>query len=297
MAHRSKPSGSVSMLFCSAFAWVLAGILPACPAMAANEKSADKAIPRIQEVEIGNTKPVNLRPVEAHFQTPGLIKAVAVKKGDVVKTGQVLMTLDDAVELAELEVRTKDANDAKVQASIVNAEAKQLKFNRIKGIHDSGAQNDAEFDEAKAELRLAEISIVSEKQDLEVKKSRVKQQQVKIDQLTLRCPVDGVILSVDAYAGEMGDPTKSAVKIVDNTRLVVVVDLPTAVSLTLKIGQTLRVSYDRKTWKEATVSYLAPMANAGAGMQTVHLDLSNPEGQVSGLLVVVELPEAQVAKN
>ena len=296
MARWSMFFNSVSRRFVQAsVALALAGLVPASRSSQAEEKAAAKLQP-VRNLEVGNTKPVNLRPLEAHFQTPGLIKRVYVKKGDAVKAGQLLMALDDATELAELEVRTKDANDAKVKAAEVNALAKQAKFKRIKALHDdNSAQNDAEFEEVTAEKDLAVLQIASEKQDLEVKKSRVAQQKVKIGQLSLLSPMDGIVQSVDMYAGEMGDPTKAAVKIVNNNPLVIMVDLPTATSLQMKVGQPIRVSYDKNDWKQAKVSYLAPMANAGAGMQTVHLDLSNIEGQVSGLQIYVELPEAQLA--
>jgi hypothetical protein len=99
------------------------------------------------------------------------------------------------------------------------------------------------------------------------------------------------VQSVDAHVGEMLDPAKPPViSIVENNPLVVELNLPTAMSQLLKPGQELQVSYDQKTWRNAKVNYLAPMADSSAFMQAVHLNLENPEGKSSGLKIFVQLP-------
>src|SRR5205807_10043726 len=112
--------------------------------------------------------------------------------------------------------------------------------------------------------------------DLLVKEGKVKKQKDIIERMKLRSPMSGIVQSVDARPGEMVDPNKPPViTIVNNDPLVVEVNLPTAVSLRLKADQPMRVSYDKRDWKEANVSYLAPMADAASGFQTVHLALTN----------------------
>ena len=44
----------------------------------------------------------------------------------------------------------------------------------------------------------------------------------------------------------------------------IVIGRPLA-SLKMKMGDKMRVSYDKKTWKDATISMLAPKAEAGSG--------------------------------
>lgn len=252
--------------------------------------------PSEKNLEVGITKPADEKPVELRFKGAGLIKSVAVKKGDAVKADQVLMAQDDIDEQAELEIRKKDATDIRIKAAEVSADAKWAEFKRVKNIHDADGKNDAEFEKAQAEAKLADLNIVQEKQDLEVKKAKVEQQQKIVNRMTLHSPTDGIVQAVEAHVGEMVDPSKPAVvTIVNNNPLIVEVNLPTAQSLKLKIDQPMRVSYDRKNWKEARVSYLAPMADAASGMQTINLKLPNPENQVSGLQIYVELPDTLVA--
>jgi RND family efflux transporter MFP subunit len=294
MVHRSSAFKSHPILRAA----ILAAITLGCTAMVfGDEQPAVKGATR--SYEIGNTKPIDGKPRELKFKMAGLIKSVDVKEGDTVKAGQVLMTEDDSEELAELDILTKDANGARVEAAQANLEGKTKKLARIEKIHNDNGGNDAELDEAKTDAKIAELSIASEKQDLEVKRAKIVKQKGIIERMKLRCPsdMDGIVQSVELHDGEMGDPTKPALRLVNNSSLIIEVTLPTQLSLQMKIGQPMRVSYDRKDWKDAKVSFLAPMAIAGAGRQLVHLTLPNPEGKVSGLQIYVELPESLANAN
>jgi multidrug efflux system membrane fusion protein len=243
-------------------------------------------------VETGITKPADLKPRELRFKTLGQIRSVSVKEGDAVRAGQELMTLDDAEEQNELEILQLDASKYRVEAAVIQEVAKRAEFDRIKKLKDQGSGNESEFEKAEAEWKLSQIQITQEKQDLLVKEAKVKKQQGIIDRMKLRSPIDGIVQSIDSHTGETVDPSKPAVMtIVTNNPLVVEVNLPTATSTQLTVGQPLRVSYDKKEWREAKIGYLAPMADAASGYQTVHLTLANPEGRASGLQIFVELPE------
>ena len=258
------------------------------------EKAAEKGTDRL--IEVGITLPADLKPRELRFKTLGVIKSVNVKEGDVVKAGQVLMAQDDVEEITELEIRILDATDIRIKAAEVSSKAKKAELKRIQGIHDQDAKNDAEFEKAQAEAELAELNIVQEKHDLELKKAKVNQQQKVVDHMTLHSPIDGIVQAVEAHVGEMVDPSKPpVVTIVNNTPLVVQVNFPTAVRLKLKVDQVLRVSYDKKNWMDARVSFLPPMADASSDVQMVHLSTANVEGKASGFQIFVELPDMQVA--
>lgn len=262
----------------------------------AEGKGAEKGTSRM--IETGITLPADLKPRELRFKTLGLIKTVNVKEGDEVKAGQVLMAQDDTEELAELDVRTKDATEIRIKGAEISSRAKQAELKRIKIIHDQDAHNDAEFEKAQAEAELAELNIFQEKQELEIKKAKVVQQQKVVDRMTMHSPIDGIVQAVDAHVGEMVDPSKPAVvTIVNNTPLVVEVFVPTVIRLQLKLNQMLRVSYDEKDWKEAKVSFLPPMADASSNVQKIHLTTPNAEAKASGFQIFVELPQVEVAKQ
>ena len=286
MARWKILSGSRASYFMGA---ALVVALAVCASFA-EDKRLDK------NIEVGITKPADEKPIDLRFEGLGVVKSVSIKKGDAIKIGQELMAQDEARELAELDILNKDATDLRVKAMELSARAKWSDFKRIKDIHDKDGGNDAEFEKSEAEAKLADMTILTEKQDLEVKKARATKQQGVIDRMKLHSPIEGIVQTVDAHVGEMVDPSKPpVVTVVNNNPLIVELTLPTAMSLKLKIDQSMRVSYDKKAWKEAKVSYLAPMADAASGMQTINLKLPNPDNQISGLQIFVELPDTLVA--
>jgi RND family efflux transporter MFP subunit len=259
----------------------------------AAEQPASAQPATAQPVEVGLTKPADLKPRELQFKTIGLIKSVLVKEGDLIKEGQPLVALDDAEELAELDILKKDISNIRITAAETQATVKKFELSRLQKVAQENGGNDLEIKKAEAEAELAELNIVQEKNDLEVKRAKVTKQEIVLSRMTMNSPIAGVVLSVDSHVGEMVDPNKPAIiKIVNNDPLVVELKLATSVSQRLKVNQTLRVSYDKKDWREAKISFLSPMADDTADMQIVHLQMANPEGRASGLQVFVELPPA-----
>jgi multidrug efflux system membrane fusion protein len=113
--------------------------------------------------------------------------------------------------------------------------------------------------------------------------------------MTLLAPTDGVVKELINDIGSNIDPTKPVITVVENNPLLVEVQVPALASLQVKKGETLRVSYDKTTWKDATISFLSPQADAGSGMRMIRLELPNPNGEPSGLQVFVELPDKLLA--
>jgi len=237
---------------------------------------------------VGITLPSDGQPRELKFESQGTIKSVEVKPGDRVKAGQVLMKQDDRNEVAELKALQHDVSSVGVDEAKVQVEVHEADVKRLKAIHaDSG--NDAELEKAEAELKYSNLEILNAEQETQVKKDKIERQLAVVDMMQLRSPVDGYVLAVDSQAGEIADAQKPALKIVANDPLLVQLTLPDYQSQVLKLGRKMRVSYDRKTWVEAEVTYIAPQAD-GTGSQSVRLKLANPDSRDSGLRVYAELP-------
>jgi len=237
---------------------------------------------------VGITLPSDGQPRELKFEAQGTIKSVEVKPGDRVKAGQVLMKQDDRKEVAELKALQDDVSNVGIEEAKVQVKVHEADVKRFKALHaESG--NDAELEKAEAELEYSKLEITKAEQEKKVKEDKIERQQAVIDMMQLRSPVDGYVLAVDSQAGEIADAQKPALKIVANDPLLVQLTLPDYQSQVLKLGRKMRVTYDRKTWVEAEVTYIAPQAD-GTGSQSVRLKLANPDSRDSGLRVFAELP-------
>jgi RND family efflux transporter MFP subunit len=250
------------------------------------------AEPTSKQLLYGITLPADGKARELKFEQQGTIRDVKVKPGQPVKAGDILAQQDDRKEQAELKGLIADASEIEVQKARTAADEKTAAFKRIAKMHDEEHQgNDAEYDEAKAAKQYAIQDITAKEHDLEVKKSKVEHEKVVIDMMKLRSPVEGYVQSVDTHAGEIADPQKPVITVVANDPLQVSVDADTSISQKLKLGQSMRVSYDGKEWYTGTVSFIAPQAT-GVGLQKIWIQLPNSEQKRdSGLKVKVQVPD------
>jgi RND family efflux transporter MFP subunit len=230
------------------------------------------------------------------FPTMGVIKEVRVKEGDQIRKGDVVMKQDDAEDRAELRLLELDVNDYPIQAAEAKRRAAEAEFKAKDNLNNaSGGFSALEVERARAELDVAKVQVEASKQELKQKEAKRDKQTIRVTNMTLLAPTDGVVKELINDIGSNIDPTKPVITVVENNPLLVQVQVRALASLQVKKGEKLRVSYDMKTWKEASVSFLSPEADAGSGMRMIRLELPNPDGEPSGLQVFVELPDKLLA--
>jgi multidrug efflux pump subunit AcrA (membrane-fusion protein) len=229
------------------------------------------------------------------FPTMGVIREVRIKEGDRVKKGDILMVQDDREEKAELKLLALDCNDLPIEGAQKKADAAKVDFDLKDLMKKDGAPVLLEWTQKKAEWEIAKVQVEQAVQEKLQKEAKRDKQDTHVKNMTLVSEVDGVVQEIINDVGSNVDPTKQCLTIVKNDPLIVIVQVPAIASLQLKQGDKLRVSYDKKNWREATVDFLSPQANALSGMRKIELKLPNPEGEPSGLRAFVELPDKLLA--
>jgi multidrug efflux pump subunit AcrA (membrane-fusion protein) len=276
--------------------WAMVVSIGAVAGMAQAQGQPAGAAQQASPIIEAYTKPYKKFPV--HFKQMGKINVVKVKEGDVVKKDDVLMEQDMTQEKAELAIYKFDAeNRYPIEGAELKHKLAQLEFKAKERLYQNDKGRELEYERAKAEMDVAAVQIKQAETELEQKKLKYQQQQTVVDNMTLKADSEGVVQELLNDLGSTVDPTKPSLVIVQNNPLVVVVHLPGMGTLQLKNGEAIRVSYDRKTWMDAKVSYLSPEANAMTrqGLRTVHLELPNPDGVPAGLPVYVEVPPKVMA--
>jgi RND family efflux transporter MFP subunit len=230
------------------------------------------------------------------FVVPGIIKHVAVKEGDLVKVGEVLLSEDDRMEQKQLEALMLDAQSPNaIDAAKAEAAAKKVDYERVKRMHETKVASDQELEASRLAWEIAEIKIKQAMMESQQKKLEAGKQQIKVELMKLVSPIDGVVEKLIVGLGEAVDPQKpeGACVVVKNDPLWVEIrDLSTAQVKQLKLGQMLPVRYDdEKEWQEAKIIYFSPVADAGSDTQLVRLELPNPGNRASGMHMAVKLPQ------
>ena len=212
--------------------------------------------------------------ISPRFQ--GTVKWIGVKKGDMVKQGDVLVTLEDE----EYQARVKESAGrlAVAQANLENARSS---FQRQNDLYAKKVANEQERDEAQRALRAAEAELVAAQGSLELA-------QAYLGWCTIRAPIAGTILEKLVNPNELvtpqsfgsgNGPSTAFLAMADLTDLQVEIDLNEADTPKVKLGQKCRVSpeaYPDKFY-QGVVAEIAPEANRAKGTLQIKVQVETPD--------------------
>lgn len=255
-------------------------------------QSAPPAAPATSEMMVGGiTKPS----VHSKMALPqfGQILELPVKEGQVVKQGDVLLKQDDRQEVAALEALRLEADSTvRIVAAEADLNIKQLNLKRVEDLARGGNATATELEKAQVEAIYADAQVKIARLENEKNKREFERQRIKVEQMTLRSPIDGIVEVIDVSVGEVTDPQKPVLTIVKNDPLWVEFFLPTPQSSRLKVGQELHIRYAgaQQQWQPAKVTYKAPVAEYQSDTQKIRLEMRNAQLNDTGLQVMVRLP-------
>jgi membrane fusion protein, macrolide-specific efflux system len=241
-------------------------------------------------IEKGVTAPSSRR--ELAFPYQGIIGQVAVKKWDVVEKGQLLMKQDDRIEAKRLQGLEIAADRTLViKAKQATLDNKQVELKRKTELYKRNALSESEFLSAQLEVVIAQAEVDVSRQEQKEKIAEKELQEVRVEYMTLRSPVDGVVLDIAQKEGEVADIDKPSITILQNDPLYVdIKTLPAAAVAPLKVGQELEIRYPGEAWQTAKISFISPLADARAGTHPIQLEMTNTENRSTGLEVEVKIP-------
>lgn len=168
------------------------------PALVTLAKAGRQDVPITVQV---NGSVVSLNSVDLRPQITNTIREVHVKEGQFVKAGELLFTLDE---------RADQANLAKARAQQLKDEATQADLERqYRRNQELLAQNFISKSAADATLSQLEAQRAAVAAD----KAAVQAAQVALSYSTLRAPIAGRIGAVNVYPGSLVQPTASLLTI------------------------------------------------------------------------------------
>ena len=258
------------------------------------QPSPDAAVPDRQRSTTGITAPSEER--KLLFPNPGVIADAMVKEGDKVKSGEAVMKQDDREEVKRFEAAkiAADVERLKITAQEKDRDQKQVELARKKDLYSKKAVGLQELQEAELAVALSQANVEVAKGQAEQADAQAAVQQVRVDQMTLKSPIDGIVSQVGPGAGEFSNPQqadKPTITIVKNDPLWIEVrNLRTGEVARLKVGQSIPVRYAGETREAAAkVIFISPVADARSDTQAVRLEMPNPDGRSTGLKVDVLL--------
>ncbi len=184
----------------------------------------------------------------------GVVKAIYVKQGDVVRKGQLLMKLDDAIARQSV-AAAKEA----LQTTLTQLDYAKNIYQRQKNLWDQNIGTEVQVITAKN-------NVASLEKQLAAQQENVKVYQEQLNTANVYSEVSGVADEVTIRVGEIFSPQSAAmsgIKIVNNASLKVTGNIPENYLANVRRGSVVVVSVPdiNKTFN-STVSFVGATINA-----------------------------------
>lgn len=224
----------------------------------------------------------------------GVIASVEVERGDVIRKGQVLATLQSGVEKATMEVaRFRAQMEAGIKAKEANLVFFGKKKERIEHLHKRALAAQAEMDEAETNRLLSEMQLKEALENKQLADLEYKRGVEVVERTIIRSPVDGVVVERFLSPGEYVE-SEPIMKVAQIDPLNVEVILPAAQLNSVKVGTTATVIPEAPVngRYNAVVKVVDKVVDAASGTFGVRLELPNPRNRLpAGLKSRVIFPE------
>jgi RND family efflux transporter MFP subunit len=138
----------------------------------------------------------------------GKVAEVLIEEGMEVKQGQLLARLDDTTTRPQLDLaeRQLDAATKNLQEVEVRVAEAERNLRRTQQLRTDKLVSEQALDAAQAEFGALQARLEALKSEVRVAQSSVRVRAQDLDDLLVRAPFDGVVVSKDAQPGEMVSP-------------------------------------------------------------------------------------------
>jgi len=206
------------------------------------------------------------RLVDVTSHGPGQLVAVLVKEGERVEKGQILARMDDQ----DAKMRVK-----RIEASLISLEEEVNRANkireRLRRAFQVGAVSRQALDDAEADWTAASARQAVAQEELAAAK-------LELERTRIKAPFSGIVTEVVAHPGQWVAPPQPILKLVDDGRKLVRLQVDAADSARLAPGQTVVLSseaFPDRRWQEKVLR-IAPATEANAVQVEVSLGRNAP---------------------
>ncbi|MBI2815627.1 MAG: efflux RND transporter periplasmic adaptor subunit [Acidobacteria bacterium] len=259
---------------------------------------------RLQTVPIEIEAPgtvASFRTAQISARTMGTVQQVTVREGDTVKSGHLLIQLDER-EMTSRQSSARAALDEaaaareeavrSLAAAQAQAEIAEKTLERYRALREKNAVAPQEFDEVEAKQRFAAASVeaaLARQRQAAAAYQRAEAEGHVAETMSsysrIVAPFDGLVLRRNVEPGAMAMPGELLLVIEDSSRYRLEANVPSADAAAIIRGSKARVRLDALPGREfeGTVAEIEPAADPQSQTARVRLDLPRAPGVRSGL--------------
>jgi RND family efflux transporter MFP subunit len=299
-------------------------VIAACAVACGGSETATRESPRTGDSPaIAVVRPIE-RPLDTRLSLPGELKAyqsvdifarvtgfvktVSVDRGSSVRAGDVLATLD-APELAaqRAEAQSKmQAADAQLSVAKARSDADTSTFERLKAASATpGVVAGNEVLVAEKTADASQSQIVVAQQTVEAARQAVNAVRDMEGYLRITAPFAGVVTERNVHPGALvgpsvTPPTTPLLRVVENSRLRLVVPVPEAYTTAVTTGTDVQFSVAAHPGQRfaGKVARIAQAVDVPTRTMAVEIDVANPDRQLApGTFCQVQWPVRRSAPS
>jgi RND family efflux transporter MFP subunit len=288
-AGRRYVSLSMALMSFMAMAMFVAG----CGEKVSPGTAAVERIP-VSGVTIADIKPSQ---VDDYYETPGTVKArnigvisskimgsitfIAVKEGEQVKKGQVLLTIDDRDVAEKVRAAQNAVASAQEQKKLAD-----VTLGRYKKLYDEKALSRQEFDQVETQKNVAES-------EYERAKAILREAEAIQGYARVRAPFAGVVTGKKIDTGSMAVPGMHLLTVEDTSAFLVEAAMDERLAAHIKPGIPVNVAIDSINRNmNGRISEVVPSIDPSTRTFVVKITVSGA-GLKTGLYARVRIPNGR----
>jgi HlyD family secretion protein len=182
----------------------------------------------------------------------GRIEKLAVKEGERVRRGQLLLQLwnDDLTAREHVSREQLASASSRVNEACLTAENAMREANRSRQLRDKGFVSEDRVDRAESEAKARQAACDMARAQAKEAVARIDASRADTARTVIYAPFDGIIAEVNGEVGEFltpsppGIPTLPAIDLIDDSCLYVSAPIDEVDAARLKIGMQARITLD-----------------------------------------------------
>ena len=182
----------------------------------------------------------------------GRIEKLAVRKGERVKQGQLLIELwnEDLLARERVSGEQQRAAHSHQRETCLTAQAALREAARTRQLRDKGFVSEERVDRAESDAKARQAGCDSARAQVKEAEARMRASRADTARTVVRAPFDGIVAEVNGEVGEFltpsppGIPTLPAIDLIDDSCLYVAAPIDEVDAARLRVGMPARITLD-----------------------------------------------------
>jgi RND family efflux transporter MFP subunit len=216
--------------------------------------------------------------VEVPAGMHGQLAEVNVKEGELVTKGQQLARLDDELQRRAVELAKQEAESTvEIRGAQNQVDFAKNELARIQKV-DAGGPSSAENRQKELSLKQSELGLEFKKSEQQQNLTKLQREQLVLDRMTIRSPIDGYVLRVNKQVGEETDDNPLIV-IVQTSKLHAVFFPPRPLFGKIREGDSVTLDFSGLA-RQAKVVAVDPIIEPASQLFRVKLEVDNADAKI-----------------